>query len=67
MSIFTKEPIRLIVQGITGKDGLFHAQKCAEYGTNVEEGRRILAESGLNLITAKDLKDAAEKVAGIVR
>jgi succinyl-CoA synthetase beta subunit len=35
-------------------------------GTNVEEGRRILAESGLNLITAVDLKDAAEKVAQIV-
>jgi len=35
-------------------------------GTNVEEGRRILSESGLNLITAVDLKDAAEKVAGIV-
>jgi succinyl-CoA synthetase beta subunit len=36
-------------------------------GTNVEEGRRILAESGLNLITAVDLKDAAQKVAGIVK
>ena len=36
-------------------------------GTNVEEGRRILAESGLNLITAADLKDAAKKVAEIVR
>lgn len=35
-------------------------------GTNVEEGRRILAESGLNLITAVDLKDAAKKVAEIV-
>lgn len=35
-------------------------------GTNVEEGRRILADSGLNLITAVDLKDAAEKVASIV-
>jgi succinyl-CoA synthetase beta subunit len=35
-------------------------------GTNVEEGRRILAESGLNLITAVDLKDAAQKVAAIV-
>jgi succinyl-CoA synthetase beta subunit len=35
-------------------------------GTNVEEGRRILAESGLNLITATDLKDAAKKVAGLV-
>jgi succinyl-CoA synthetase beta subunit len=35
-------------------------------GTNVEEGRRILAESGLNLITAADMKDAAEKVAKFV-
>jgi len=34
-------------------------------GTNVEEGRRILAESGLNLITAVDLKDAARRIAGI--
>jgi succinyl-CoA synthetase beta subunit len=36
-------------------------------GTNVEEGRRILGESGLNLITAADLKDAAQKVAEIVK
>ncbi len=36
-------------------------------GTNVEKGRKILAESGLNLITAVDLKDAAQKVAGIVK
>jgi succinyl-CoA synthetase beta subunit len=36
-------------------------------GTNVEEGRRILSESGLNLITAVDLKDAAAKVAEIVK
>jgi succinyl-CoA synthetase beta subunit len=35
-------------------------------GTNVEAGRKILSESGLNLITAVDLKDAAEKVAEIV-
>jgi len=36
-------------------------------GTNVEEGRRILAESGLTLTTAVDLKDAARKVADIVK
>jgi succinyl-CoA synthetase beta subunit len=36
-------------------------------GTNVEEGRRILVESGLNLTTATDLKDAARKVAEIVK
>jgi succinyl-CoA synthetase beta subunit len=35
-------------------------------GTNVEEGRKILADSGLNLITALDLNDAAVKVAQIV-
>ena len=36
-------------------------------GTNIEEGRRILAESGLDLITATDLKDAARKVAEIAK
>ncbi len=35
-------------------------------GTNVEQGRKILAESGLNLTTASDMKDAAQKVAQIV-
>jgi len=30
-------------------------------GTNVEEGRKIIAESGLNLETAENLRDAAEK------
>ncbi|MBE0582765.1 MAG: ADP-forming succinate--CoA ligase subunit beta [Desulfofustis sp.] len=34
-------------------------------GTNVDEGRRILAESGLDLINAVDLSDAATKVAAI--
>ncbi|MBW2123301.1 MAG: succinate--CoA ligase subunit beta, partial [Deltaproteobacteria bacterium] len=36
-------------------------------GTNVEEGRRILGESGLNLITAMDMNDAAEKVMASLR
>ena len=36
-------------------------------GTNVEQGRKILAESGLKLISAVDLKDAAKKVAEIVK
>ncbi len=36
-------------------------------GTNVEEGRRILAESGLDLINAVDLSDAAAKIAEIAR
>jgi len=36
-------------------------------GTNVDEGRKILADSSMNLISAIDLKDAAEKVAEIVK
>ncbi|MBI5075336.1 MAG: ADP-forming succinate--CoA ligase subunit beta [Nitrospirae bacterium] len=35
-------------------------------GTNVEKGREILAASGLNLITAEDLNDAAGRIAEIV-
>ncbi|MEE4243133.1 MAG: ADP-forming succinate--CoA ligase subunit beta [Desulfopila sp.] len=35
-------------------------------GTNVEEGRRILAESGMSLVNATDLADAARKIAEIV-
>ena len=31
-------------------------------GTNVEEGRKILQESGLNFIIAQTMKDAADKV-----
>ncbi len=34
-------------------------------GTNVEEGRRILAESGLDLFTADDMKSTGEIVAKI--
>jgi succinyl-CoA synthetase beta subunit len=31
-------------------------------GTNVEEGRQVLRESGINIMTADGMKDAAEKV-----
>lgn len=36
-------------------------------GTNSAEGRKILSESGLKLTPAKDLNDAAEKVAAMVK
>ena len=36
-------------------------------GTNVERGRRLLAESGLNLIAAEGLTDAAQKVVEAAR
>src|SRR5436190_5011368 len=34
-------------------------------GTNVEEGRRSIDESGLGFVTASGMKDAAEKVVGL--
>ena len=36
-------------------------------GTNVEEGKRIIRESGLDVIPADDLADAARKVVAAVR
>lgn len=36
-------------------------------GTNVDMGRQILKESGLSLETAADLKDAAQKIAAIIK
>jgi succinyl-CoA synthetase beta subunit len=34
-------------------------------GTNVEQGRKILAESGFNFTVADGMKDAAEKVVAL--
>ena len=38
MSILVDKNTRLIVQGITGKEGTFHTQQMIEYGTNVVGG-----------------------------
>jgi succinyl-CoA synthetase alpha subunit len=38
MSILVDKNTRLLVQGITGKAGGFHARSCMEYGTNVVAG-----------------------------
>ena len=38
MSIFVDSETRLLVQGITGKEGQFHARQCIEYGTKVVAG-----------------------------
>ena len=38
MSIFIDKSTKLIVQGITGRDGSFHAQQMIDYGTDVVAG-----------------------------
>jgi len=38
LAILVDKNTRLVVQGITGKEGSFHAQQCREYGTNIVAG-----------------------------
>ncbi|HUG00575.1 MAG TPA: succinate--CoA ligase subunit alpha [Longimicrobiales bacterium] len=38
MAIFIDETTRLVVQGITGRDGSFHTEQMLEYGTRVVAG-----------------------------
>lgn len=38
MSIFVNSETRVLVQGITGREGQFHARQCIEYGTQLVAG-----------------------------
>jgi len=38
MSILVDKSTRVIVQGLTGREGTFHAKACAEYGTKIVGG-----------------------------
>ena len=38
MSIWVGKNTRLLVQGLTGREGTFHALACREYGTQVVAG-----------------------------
>ena len=59
----------LIAQGIIGavkEVGVMVPVIARLEGTNVRKGREILAESGLDIIAARDLTDAAQKVVAAV-
>jgi len=62
MSILVDEKTRLIVQGITGREGMFHAEQCQKYGTNLvggvtpnKGGQKVLG----NVPVFDTVKDAA--------
>jgi len=38
MSILVNNDTRIVVQGITGKEGTFHTKQCVDYGSNVVAG-----------------------------
>ncbi|HNX51674.1 MAG TPA: succinate--CoA ligase subunit alpha [Thermoanaerobaculaceae bacterium] len=38
MAIWVDERTRVVVQGLTGKEGQFHAARCREYGTKIVAG-----------------------------
>ena len=45
MSILVGKQTRLLVQGITGKEGSFQTRRCIEYGTSVVAGVTMIVTS----------------------
>ena len=64
MAIFLNNDTRLIVQGITGKEGSFHAKNCQEYGTKLVGG--VTPNKGgteiLNVPVFNTVKEAVNEV-----
>jgi len=71
MSILINESTRLIVQGITGRDGSFHTKKMLEYGTRVVGGATP-GKGGMNVLgvpvfnTVYEAQEKTEATASII-
>ena len=65
MSILVNEKTRLVVQGLTGKEGMFHGEKMLEYGTRIVAG--VTPGKGgqevLGVPVFNTMKEAVEKTA----
>ena len=66
MSVLVNSSTRLLVQGITGKAGGFHARSCMEYGTNVVGGVTPARGGELfeNRVPVFDTVDEARRATG---
>ncbi len=71
MGILVNEGTKLIVQGITGRDGSFHTEQMIEYGTNVvagvtpkKGGQEIFGKPIFN--TVKEAKEATGANASVI-
>lgn len=64
MSIFVNKNTKVIVQGITGKEGSFHTENCLKYGTKIVGG--VTPGKGgskiFNLPVFNTVKEAADKL-----
>lgn len=71
MGIFVDKNTRVIVQGITGNEGSFHAERCLEYGTKIVGG--VTPKKGGTTIfglpvfnTVKEAKEAVKPDATMI-
>lgn len=67
MSILINKDTRVLVQGATGREGLFHTQQMLEYGTNVVagvtpgKGGQTIEHAGKTVPVFNTVKEAAEQ------
>ncbi len=66
MSILINKDTRVLVQGATGREGLFHTQQMLEYGTNVVagvtpgKGGQTIEHAGKSVPVFNTVKEAAQ-------